>query len=117
MKFKLLASLLLISASLFSQTIDTTKLDNYLNHIEINNLGIGSLSIFKDGKKVYDKSFGQKNLPDGTYNSDTKYQVGSVTKMVNAMLVLKLVEDGKLKMDDKLSDYYPEIPNSKKNNR
>jgi D-alanyl-D-alanine carboxypeptidase len=114
MKVNLLAVLLFISTNVFSQTIDDRKIDNYLNYIESNNLGIGGLSIFKDGKEVYRKNFGQKNLPNEIHNSDTKYQVGSVTKMITATLIFRLIEDGKLKIDDKLSDFYPEIPNSKK---
>ncbi|PIF46264.1 D-alanyl-D-alanine carboxypeptidase [Chryseobacterium sp. 52] len=114
MKLKSLVLSLFISTGLFSQTIDNGKLDHYLNYIENNNLGMGGLSIFKDGKEVYNKSFGQKNIPNIVYNNDTKFQVGSVTKMVAATLILKLIENGRLKLDDKLSDFYPEIPNSKK---
>lgn len=114
MKLKSLALFLLISTKLFSQNIDNEKLDNYLNYIDNNNLGIGSLSVFKDGKEVYNKKYGQKNIANIVYDNDTKYQVGSVTKMVTATLIIKLIEDGKLKIDDKLSDFYPEIPNSNK---
>lgn len=34
--------------------------------------------------------------------------------MVTAILILKLIENGKLKLDTKLSDFYPEITNSQK---
>jgi D-alanyl-D-alanine carboxypeptidase len=114
MKLKLLAFLLLISGNLFSQEINKEKIDNYLSYIQDNNGGIGSLSIFKDGQEVYNRSFGQGKLINVNYNKDTKYQIASVTKMITAILVLKLVEDGKLKLDSKLSDFYPEIPNSEK---
>ncbi|MFZ4928111.1 serine hydrolase domain-containing protein [Chryseobacterium sp. Mn2064] len=112
MKSKLIALFLLTSAGLFSQTIDRKKMDDYLNYIGNNNLGIGSISIFKDGKEVYSKSFGQENLPDKIYNKDTKYHVGSVTKMVTATLIFKLIEEGKLNLEDKLSDFFPELPNA-----
>lgn len=111
---KLLAFLLLISGNLFSQEISEEKLNNYLNYIEANNGGIGSLSIFKDGQEVYNRSFGQEKLIGVTFNETTKYQIASVTKMITAILILELVESGKLKLDTKLSDFYPEIPNSKK---
>ena len=114
MKLKLLTFLLLISGNLFSQEIDKGKIDNYITYIENNNGGIGSLSIYKDGREVYNRSFGQGKLINVNYNKDTKYQIASVTKMITAILILKLVEDGKLKLVGKLSDFYPEIPNSKK---
>lgn len=114
MKLKLVTFLLFIAGNLFSQDINKEKLDDYLNYIEANNGGIGSLSIFKDGQEVYNRSFGQEKLPNITFNKDTKYQIASVTKMITAILILQLVEDGKIKLDTKLSDFYPEIPNSQK---
>lgn len=114
MKLKLVTFLLFISGNLFSQDINKEKLDDYLNYVEANNGGIASLSIFKDGEEIYNRSFGQEKLPNVTFNKDTKYQIASVTKMITAILILQLVEDGKIKLDTKLSDFYPEIPNSQK---
>lgn len=114
MKIKIAFLLLIFSNCLFSQTINTEKLNNYFNYIESNNLGVGSLSIFKSGKEVYARSFGQKNIPHLVYNKDTRYQVGSVTKMITATLIFKLIEENKLNLNDKLSQFYPEIPNSDK---
>lgn len=114
MKLKLVTFLLFISGNLFSQEINKEKLDDYLNYIEANNGSIGSLSIFKGGQEVYNRSFGQQKLPNVTFNKDTKYQIASVTKMITAILILQLVEDEKIKLDTKLSDFYPEIPNSQK---
>jgi len=114
MKLKLLAFLLLISGNLFSQEIDKGKIDDYLTYIEDHNGGLGSLSIYKNGQEVYNRSFGQGKLTTVNYNQDTKYQVASVTKMITAILTLKLVENGKLKLNSKLSEFYPEIPNSEK---
>ncbi|WP_126972649.1 serine hydrolase domain-containing protein [Gynurincola endophyticus] len=114
MKFKFLSILLLVSANLFSQEINKDKLDNYITYIENHNGGIGSLSIYKDGREIYNRSFGQEKLIDVNYNKNTKYQIASVTKMITATLILKLVEESQLKLDNKLSDYYPEIPNSAK---
>ncbi|MDN3692386.1 serine hydrolase domain-containing protein [Chryseobacterium tructae] len=103
---------LLISNYFFSQTIHSEKLNNYFNYIENNNLGVGRLSVFKKGKEVYAKSFGQKHIPELTYDKNTRYQVGSVTKMMTAVLIFKLIEAKKLDLNDKLSAFYPEIPNS-----
>lgn len=114
MKLKLATFLLFISANLFSQEIVKEKVDEYLTYIEKNNAGIGSVSIYKDGQEVYNRSFGQQKLINVAYNKDTKYQIASVTKMITAILILELVEDGKLKLEAKLSEFYPEIPNSSK---
>ena len=112
MKQTLLSLFILVSASLYSQKIDNQKIDDYINHIENNNRGIGSISIFSNGKEVYNRDFGQKNLENINYNTNTKFQVGSITKMITATLIFKLIEEKKLKLDDKLSKFYSEIPNS-----
>jgi D-alanyl-D-alanine carboxypeptidase len=70
------------------------------------------LSVFKNGKEVYAKNFGQKNIPGLTYDQNTRYQVGSITKMITAVLIFKLIEENKLHLEDKLSEFFPEIPNS-----
>lgn len=105
---------LILSVKIFSQNIDKEKIDSYINYIENNNGGLGSLSIFENGHEVYNRSFGQAKLINVDYNKDTKYQIASVTKMVTAILTLKLIEDGKMKLDAKLSDFYPEIANSQR---
>jgi D-alanyl-D-alanine carboxypeptidase len=112
-KLKLII-LLFLSLNTFAQKIDQEKINNYINYIENNNGGLGSLSIFKDGKEIYNRSFGQEKLTNVDYHKNTKYQIASVTKMVTAILIFKLIENGKLNLDTKLSDYFPEIANSSK---
>lgn len=112
MKTSMAFLFLLVSNYFFSQTINSEKLNNYFSYIENNNLGMGRLSVFKNGKEVYSKSFGHKNIPALAYDKNTRYQVGSVTKMMTAVLIFKLIEGKKLDLNDKLSAFYPEIPNS-----
>ncbi|MBV8328343.1 serine hydrolase domain-containing protein [Chryseobacterium sp.] len=112
MKHQISLLLLLISHCFFSQTIVPEKLDHYFSYIENNNIGVGSLSVFKNGKEVYTRNFGQKNIPELVYNPSTRYQVGSVTKMMTAVLIFKLIEKHALDLNDKLSAFYPEVPNS-----
>ncbi|RZJ87669.1 MAG: class A beta-lactamase-related serine hydrolase [Chryseobacterium sp.] len=114
MKLLLLALFVLISPNLFSQEINKDKIDRYIDYVENNNGGLGSVSIFKNGKEVFNRSFGQSNLAGVVYDSNTKYQIASVTKMVTAILIFKLVEENKLTLDTKLADFFPEIPNAKK---
>ncbi len=114
MKLKLFTCLLFLSVTAFSQDISKEKLDDYLTYIEDHNGGMGNVSIYKNGEEVYNRSFGQEKLVGVKYNRDTKYQVASVTKMITAILTLQLVEDGKISLDDKLAEFYPEIPNANK---
>ncbi|MQP77490.1 serine hydrolase [Stenotrophomonas sp. MYb238] len=90
------------------------RLDDFLRQVEDDNGGIGSLSVFKGGREVYGRSFGQKNLPGVVHDQNSKYQIASVTKMVTAILAFKLIEDGRLSLNDRLSDFYPDMPSSRK---
>ena len=97
-----------------NREIDNKKLDDFLDYITKNKQGIGSISIFRKGKEVYQKDFGQNQLPNVKRNSETGYQIGSVSKLITATMLMQLAEKGKLNIQDKLSKYYPEAPNADK---
>lgn len=92
--------------------INTTKLDNYLNYITQNKQSIGSISIFRNGKEIYKKDFGQNQLPNVKWDTNTSYQIGSISKLFTAVMLMQQVEQGKLNITDKLSKYYPDAPNA-----
>jgi N-acyl-D-amino-acid deacylase len=62
----------------------------------------GALAIAKDGKLVHARGYGWANLETGDrVQPDTLFGVASLSKPVTAAAVLKLVEQGKLSLDDK----------------
>ncbi len=46
----------------------------------------------------------------GSINKDTLFQAGSITKSFTSMIVLKLEAEGKLNIDDPITDYLPQYP-------
>ena len=96
------------------RAINVAKIDDFLNYIAKNKQGIGSISIFKEGKEIYQKNFGQDQLTNVQWDSKTGYQIGSVSKLFTAIMLMQLVEKGKLNLNDKLSKYYPDAPNANK---
>jgi CubicO group peptidase (beta-lactamase class C family) len=56
--------------------------------------------LYKDGKMLY-----KKESPDFTVKTQTP--VGAVSQWVTAALVMTFVQEGKLSLDDKVSDYIP----------
>ncbi|MGI9055144.1 MAG: serine hydrolase domain-containing protein [Pyrinomonadaceae bacterium] len=109
--------LLILSVSAFSQDFDKAKLDQFFDALSANNKGMGSIAISKDGKIIYSRAVGTSHIGDKGYVSadvKTKYRIGSITKMFTATLVFGLVEEGKLKLDDTLDKFFPEIPKAKK---
>jgi len=67
--------------------------------------------VSQNGKIIYEKSFGYADVGNKVLvNSDTKFRIGSVTKQFIASGILKLQEEGKLTIGDKLTKYIPEFP-------
>ena len=66
----------------------------------------GSVLVADGGKVIYKKGFGMANMEWNIPNQpDTKFRIASVTKQFTAVLVLQLVEEGKIKLDGKITDY------------
>jgi D-alanyl-D-alanine carboxypeptidase len=117
MKKILLVAALALGSLVSAQDLNTAKLDSLLDAIESNNKGMGSLAVSHAGKLIYTRAIGfSAMLPAGNTAAEeaTKYRIGSITKMFTATLVFQAIEAGKLKLDTKLSTYFPKLPNAKK---
>ncbi len=66
----------------------------------------GVITIMKGEKEVYNKANGYANRPLEINNElDTTFGIASGTKLFTALGILKLVEEGKIKLDDLAFDY------------
>jgi len=69
----------------------------------------GSALIAENGKVVYKGAFGMANMEWNIPNTpDTRFRLGSITKQFTATATLQLVEQGKIKLDGKITDYLPD---------
>ena len=75
--------------------VDTQKLIQLSQWIREQNLDVRSLLVVKDGKLVFERYSGGL---DRGYN----YELYSITKGVTAILAGMLIEEGKLRLDDKI---------------
>lgn len=67
--------------------------------------------VSKGGKVVFSKGYGLANTTDNIpVTPETKFRIGSVTKQFTAAAILKLQEDGKLSVNDKLTKFIPDYP-------
>lgn len=100
----------------FAQTnFDKAKLDKYFNVLEENNKFMGSVAVSKNGEIIYTKTIGlvdvESNLK-ATENS--KYRIGSISKSLTTVLVLKAVEEKKFDLNQTIDKWFPTITNAKK---
>ncbi len=86
------------------------KLDEYLTATNKFYKFNGSVLVAQKDKILLHKSYGYKNFATRTLNdTNTIFQIGSITKQFTATVILKLQEEGKLSINDKLSKYFPEF--------
>lgn len=112
---------ILLSLALFTtghaQTLDKTKLDQFFDRLAEKNKAMGSLLLAKDGNVLYTRAIGFSHM-DGNekkpLSAVTRYRIGSITKMFTSVMILQLVEEGKLKLSDTLDKFLPQIPNAGK---
>jgi CubicO group peptidase (beta-lactamase class C family) len=96
-----------------AQTVDS-KMEQYLRAAESTGRFHGAVLVSKNGKVLVDKGYGWMNAESkAVANQHTRYQIGSVTKQFTATIILKLAEQGKLTLSDKLEQYFPGLPNGK----
>jgi len=66
------------------------------------------------GRGTYLKGYGKASLFTGRpMSAGDRFRVGSVTKTFTATVILRLVQERRMSLDDKLSRWFPKIPNSR----
>ncbi|NKI30445.1 serine hydrolase domain-containing protein [Croceivirga thetidis] len=116
---KIFATVLFFLAytALFSQNLNTQKLDDYFDSLEQRNLIMGSISIAQNGIPIYSRAIGFRSISGETKikaDTVTNYRIWSITKLYTATMITQLIEEGKLSLDTKLSRFYPQIPNAER---
>lgn len=91
------------------------KIDSLLSYLNHNNRFMGQVSIREGDDVVFEKAYGLPNTKtEEQPNKNTKYKIGSITKTFTAVMIMQLVEEKKLKLDNTLSRFYPQVPNADK---
>jgi CubicO group peptidase (beta-lactamase class C family) len=82
------------------------QLSAYVDRLAAKDVFSGTVLLAKNGKPIYTKAVGVANrdcmMP---VRLDTKFNTGSMFKMITAVSIAQLVDAGKLKLDDKIGKY------------
>lgn len=98
-----------------AQNSDVDKLDQYFQTLGDNNKFMGSISVFKDGSKVYSKSVGYTDFDKQIVANETsKYRIGSISKTFTAVMIFQAIESGKISLNETIQKYFPSINNCEK---
>jgi CubicO group peptidase (beta-lactamase class C family) len=71
---------------------------------------IGSVLVADHGEIIYKRAFGNALQEKGIQNTDTtKFLIASVSKPITAILILRLVDQGSLKLDATIDKYFTNL--------
>lgn len=88
------------------------SINTYLNELHAKGKLNGNVLVIKDGKTLYEKSFGYTDGSKKTMLSkDYRFNIGSIYKEFPAVSILQLQEKNQLNLEDKISKYIPDLPN------
>lgn len=109
MKSKMILLFLLIRVLAYGQA-DSTDLivQKMMKDQKIAGL---ALAVIKNGKPVVNKGYGLANVEHNVpVTAVTVIRLGSVSKQFFATAILKLMEEGKLSIDDSVHKFFPDAP-------
>ncbi len=72
----------------------------------------GAVLVARDGRRAFAQAYGladrEREIPAAI---DTKFRIGSISKMLTGTAVVQLVQAGKLRLEAQVEDYLPDYPN------
>lgn len=102
--------LLLLPLRLSAQELDA-RIDQLVRTYHEQGRFNGGVLVAYRGRVIYREGLGYANAEWKERNGPTvRVRIGSVTKQFTAMLILQLLEEGKLRLDAPIRDYLPQYP-------
>ena len=87
------------------------KIEALMNAYVQQNSFNGSVLVAQRGTIILNKGYGFRNVADKIPNDEQSiFQIGSITKQFTSAIILKLQEEKRLSVSDKLSKYFPAYP-------
>lgn len=87
------------------------RVDEFMQKLHKRSGFNGNVLIAKKGKIIYQNAFGWADyLHKDSLHIDSKFELASVSKPMTALAVLQLVDQGKVGIDQLVSDFFPGFP-------
>jgi CubicO group peptidase (beta-lactamase class C family) len=69
-----------------------------------------SAALIKNGRVIWADAFGNSSInKEVVADTNTIYRIGSITKTFTAVILMQLVQEGKVRLDDPVEIYVPEV--------
>ncbi len=100
--------------TLFARHPSLSEADSLLDLLEKHDKIMGSFGIFRAEKPLLTRTIGYASVEDNFLaNENTRYRIGSVSKMFTAVIILQLIQEKKLSLQTSLNEFFPGIPGAK----
>jgi CubicO group peptidase (beta-lactamase class C family) len=87
------------------------RIDSLMNAVYRRGQFTGAILVASHGRIIYEKAFGfadrERQRP---FTLDTREYIGSISKQMTAMGIMILHDRGKLRYDQPVKDFFPELP-------
>lgn len=118
LNFKSLVLFFILATPLAANSLDANdkqKITNHFNtYVKNGSLPNVSILIKKDNKEIYRHANGYADLENKiSINQKSVYRIYSMSKPVTGVAIMQLVENGKLRLNDKVSKYIPAFKDTK----
>jgi D-alanyl-D-alanine carboxypeptidase len=115
--FAFIAVIILSSTAISAQNNAsyTVRIDSLLQKLDTHDKAWASITIRKNGQIVYSHATGfVDNAVSNPLRStsETRYRIGSISKMFTSVMILQLVEEKKLTLTTPLSKFFKKVPNA-----
>ncbi|MCF6350907.1 MAG: beta-lactamase family protein [Flavobacteriaceae bacterium] len=95
------------------ERLNSSKLDSLFDVLTENDKFMGNIVLSLNGKIIYTNAIGFDDIESQKKSTiDTKYRIGSISKMFTASLIFKAIEEGKLNTEQTIETYFPTIENA-----
>ncbi len=100
---------------IFAQNNKVKTIDSIISVYNKQGMFNGAVLVTQYGRPLFTKGYGYRDAAKKQMNdTNTVFQIGSITKTFTATMVLMLQEQGKLDVKDKLEKYMPDYPDADK---
>lgn len=87
------------------------EIDAFMQNLHKKSAFNGNVLVAKKGKIIYEHAFGWADyLRKDSLNIDSKFELASVSKPLTGTAILLLVQEGKLKLDQQVKEFFPDFP-------
>ncbi len=114
MKTFRISSVAILALLLLTAAVQADPVDDYMRSILAERHAPGvAVAVIKNGKIVKLKGYGLASVEfQVPVTTETVFEIGSVSKQMTAAGIMLLVEDGKVRLDERISAYLPNTPDA-----